>query len=66
MPYDSINDLPESVKDSVPQHAQEIYKEAFNSAWQQYDEDESRAHATAWSAVKNDYEKGADGTWHKK
>ncbi len=33
MPYKDISDLPESVRDNVPKHAQEIYKEAFNSAW---------------------------------
>lgn len=66
MPYDSVEELPESVTDNVPEHAQEIYKEAFNSAWDQYDHDESRAHAVAWSAVKRDYEKGEDGRWHRK
>ena len=38
MPYDRISELPASVRDNVPKHAQEIYKEAFNSAWDQYDE----------------------------
>ena len=33
MPYSSISDLPDSVRDNVPKHAQEIYKEAYNSAW---------------------------------
>lgn len=37
MPYKTINDLPDSVKDNVPEHAQEIYRAAFNSAWEQYD-----------------------------
>ncbi|MBZ6670934.1 cation transport regulator, partial [Klebsiella pneumoniae] len=54
---------------------QEIYKEAFNSAWDQYkDKDERRddasreetAHKVAWAAVKNSYEKGDDDKWHKK
>ena len=31
-------------------HAQEIYKEAFNSAEEQYGE-EDRGHRVAWSAV---------------
>lgn len=71
MPYDSNRELPDSVKDSLPEHAQEIYREAFNSAWDQYDEaderqgDDSReetAHKVAWSAVKNEYSK-KDGEW---
>ena len=73
MPYRSIQDLPESVRDHVPKHAQEIYKEAFNSAWDQYaDPDDRRgdasreevAHRVAWVAVKEKYEKGEDGDWH--
>src|SRR3546814_21034875 len=36
MPYDRIIELPDSVRDNVPKHAQEIYKEAFNSAWAAY------------------------------
>lgn len=35
MPYKTKSDLPESVKHVLPSHAQDIYKEAFNSAWDQ-------------------------------
>jgi cation transport regulator len=75
MPYKNISELPNSVKDNVPKHAQEIYMEAFNSAWDQYDEPEERrgdasreetAHRVAWAAVKKKYEKGDDGKWHRK
>lgn len=72
MPYDSTSDLPEGVRDALPAHAQEIYKEAYNSAWEQYDDpedrdgDESReatAHQVAWSAVKEAYKKNESGEW---
>jgi cation transport regulator len=75
MPYDRISELPASVRDNVPKHAQEIYKEAFNSAWDQYDEPgerrggasrEETAHKVAWAAVKEKYEKGTDEHWHAK
>ncbi len=75
MPYKSKSDLPDSVQHVLPAHAQEIYKEAFNSAWDQYkDKDDRRgydsreetAHKVAWAAVKQDYEKGEDDKWHKK
>lgn len=75
MPYERITDLPDSVKDNLPRHAQEIYKEAFNSAYDQYDTPSERrgdsgreetAHKVAWSAVKKDYEKGDDDKWHAK
>jgi cation transport regulator len=63
MPYDKRSDLPDSVKDNLPAHAQGIYKEAFNSAWDEYGHDEARAHRVAWGAVKNSYHKNDDGKW---
>lgn len=65
MPYDSKKDLPESVKDALPSHAQEIFKEAFNAASKEYDEEET-AYKVAWSAVKKKYEKNDDGEWMNK
>ncbi|MEP6710115.1 MAG: putative cation transport regulator ChaB [Candidatus Saccharibacteria bacterium] len=75
MPYKSTNELPESVKNVLPSHAQDIYKEAFNSAYDEYKDPEERrddssreevAHRVAWSAVKKKYEKAADDKWHLK
>lgn len=65
MPYDTRSDLPDSVRDNLPEHAQDIFKEAFNSAWDEYDHDEQRAFQVAWSAVKQEYEKDDDGKWTK-
>ena len=42
MPYKTKSDLPESVKHVLPSHAQDIYKEAFNSAWDQYKDKDDR------------------------
>ena len=73
MPYKSKSELPDNVQNVLPAHAQDIYKEAFNSAWDQYKDKEDRrddasreetAHKVAWAAVKNDYEKGDDDKWH--
>lgn len=50
MPYNSLSELPEAVK-KLPKHAQEIWMKAFNSAYEQY-QDESKAFAVAWAAVK--------------
>ena len=36
MPYSKKSELPEPVQDALPAHAQEIFKEAYNSAWEQY------------------------------
>lgn len=65
MPYDKLSDLPLTVKDNLPKHAQEIFQAAFNSASKQYNE-ELRWFATAWAAVENVYEKNADDKWVKK
>ncbi|HAC29026.1 MAG TPA: cation transport regulator ChaB, partial [Marinobacter hydrocarbonoclasticus] len=36
MPYDRKSDLPDGVRNNLPAHAQEIYRKAFNSAWEEY------------------------------
>ncbi len=76
MPYKSNRELPSSVKDNLPDHAQDIYREAFNSAWDEYADPRDRrgdssqeetAHQVAWAAVKKTYEKDSDsGKWQKK
>ncbi|MES2919897.1 MAG: ChaB family protein [Pseudomonadota bacterium] len=75
MPYSSNAELPGAVRQHLPEHAQEIYRKAFNHAWDEYADkadrrgDDSReevAHKVAWSAVKNaGYAKGQDGDWHR-
>ncbi len=75
MPYSKREDLPESVINVLPPHAQDIYKEAFNSAWDEYKKPSDRkkggtreeaAHRVAWAAVKHKYQKGSDDKWHLK
>ncbi|WP_409304290.1 ChaB family protein [Peribacillus sp. SCS-155] len=62
MPYESLNELPDAVKDHLPHHAQEIFKEAFNAASEEYKEEET-AFKVAWNAVKKKYKKDDDGSW---
>lgn len=75
MPYKNISDLPDSVRDTLPRHGQEIYQAAFNNAWDEYaDSDDRRgdetreqtAHKVAWSAVKKKYHKNDQGRWVEK
>lgn len=75
MPYQNRSALPDSVRHVLPAHAQDIYKEAFNSAWDEYakpkdrqgdDSREETAHKVAWTAVKHSYKKGDDDKWHPK
>ncbi len=74
MPYKDIKDLPKNVRNPLPPHAQEIYKEAFNSAWITYldpakrrggESREQLAHQIAWAAVKKSYVK-ARQKWVRK
>jgi cation transport regulator len=60
MPYLRNDDLPISVRGRLPQHGQDVYREAFNHAWQQYAGDprqEEISHRVAWAAVKRVYVK---------
>jgi len=76
MPYDNLSDLPESVRNHLPTHAQEIYRAAYNRAWEEYKDPQSRrgnasreetAHRVAWAAVENEYEKDEKtGEWRAK
>ena len=64
MPYPTNQELPPAVRNHLPEHAQDIYRQAFNHAWDEYAEEprrEEAAHRVAWAAVKRGYVKrGAD------
>ncbi|RJQ55141.1 MAG: cation transport regulator ChaB [Actinobacteria bacterium] len=75
MPYKKTSELPESVRENLPKHAQEIYMKAFDSAWEEYADPRKRrgdasreetAHKVAWAAVKNEYERDEKGNWRAK
>ena len=60
MPYTTNADLPPSVRDHLPDHAQDIYRAAFNRAFADHGGDprqEEAAHRIAWAAVKRSYTK---------
>ncbi|MCB2208046.1 MAG: ChaB family protein [Bacteroidetes bacterium] len=72
MPYKNLSDLPEQVKNVLPVHGQEIYRAAYNNAWDEYKKASDRkdgnsreetAHKVAWAAVKNVYHKNKHGEW---
>jgi cation transport regulator len=61
MPYATLDDLPPSIQ-RLPWHAQEIFRAAFNAAWDSYADrggqaQEEIAHRVAWAAVKKRYRK---------
>jgi len=63
MPYAANADLPASVRNHLPDHAQDIYREAFNHAYAAHKGDvrqEEAAHRIAWAAVKRSYVKSGE------
>jgi cation transport regulator len=63
MPYRTNVDLPASVRSHLPEHAQDIYRAAFNNAFAAHIDDPRRdeiAHRIAWAAVKRSYIKIGD------
>ncbi|HNX39412.1 MAG TPA: ChaB family protein [Methanothrix sp.] len=70
MPYESINELPKSVR-NLPGRAKAIYMKAYNTCWEDMESEqdavrEKASHEAAWSAVKEQYEKDDEtGEWVK-
>ena len=62
MPYASNDELPASVRQHLPAHAQDIFREAFNAAFDQYHGNEATAFRVAWAAVKKQFER-VSGEW---
>ncbi len=74
MPYQSNEDLPASLRRKLPKHAQEIFRAAFNNAYEEYKDPSKRrnrripryvvAYKVAWNAVKAKYHKNEKtGKW---
>jgi cation transport regulator len=68
MPYAANADLPRNLQRILPEHAQDIFREAFNHAYAAHAGEMRReeiAHRIAWAAVKRGYEKTAAG-WRRR
>lgn len=66
MTIEKVDQLPKSVRESLPEDAQAIYLDAFNRAWEQFEDEEDReaaAHREAWKVVRESYRQGSDGRW---
>lgn len=57
MPYRTNDSLPASVRAHLPLRAQNLFREVYNHAFDEYGHDEARAFRVAWGAVKRRYEK---------
>jgi cation transport regulator len=73
MPYTNTAQLPKGVQQHLSQAAQEIYRDAYNEAWDscryakdRFDTNDSRqvtANRVAWETVKNRCERDMFGRW---
>lgn len=64
MPYATNANLPERIRKCLPIGAQEIFRAAFNAAYERYGpKNETRAFRIAWAAVKRTYVQRAAGLW---
>lgn len=64
MPYERNADLPYTLRRLLPEHAQDIYREAFNHAYVAHAGEarqEEAAHRIAWAAVKRSFVKMPTG-----
>lgn len=74
MRYETVNDIPQTTRELLPpdEEAQKIYLEAYNKAWDNYDEEtspgeqsrETTAHRDGWAALNRAYEQDAEGNWY--
>jgi cation transport regulator ChaB len=62
MPYETVRQLPATIREVLPEKAKERYLKAYNQTWVEYDKDAHRglnqgdlAHQQAWMAVKQEY-----------
>ena len=64
MPYATNEELPERIREHLPQHAQDIFRAAFNAAYERYGAgNEARAFRIAWDAVRKAYVQRSARIW---
>lgn len=62
----SMENLPQDVRDTLPQEAQKLYIAAYNSFFEN-SQNESAAAQVAWQtiALNEHYFQGSDGKWYR-
>jgi Putative cation transport regulator len=67
MPYANNSELPPGVKDNLPDAAQTMYRDVFNSAWtgscKDAENKDQCAAKEAWAVVHKNFHKDTDGSW---
>ncbi len=74
MRYETLEDLPDTLKDVLPEEAQKIYLEAYQEAWDAYKPEvggdlgqAGMAHRDAWHAMKQEFiHDEKKGRWYKR
>jgi cation transport regulator len=77
MMHDTTIDLPDSIRQGLPEEAQEVYRKAYAASWDTYSEltisttaglDRGAiAHRDAWDAVLKEFEQDSyTGQWHRR
>jgi cation transport regulator len=74
MEYKKLEDLPDTLRESLPKEAQNIYIKAFKKAWDEYEEKqggdmdrESVAHRQGMKKVRDEFVFHEDtGEWYRK
>ncbi len=70
--YSTIEELPSSIRESLPEKAQELYRAAYNRVWEKLTVGEttadpsaaSQAHEAARLAVDAEFDQHGNGEWH--
>jgi cation transport regulator len=67
MAYQTIEDLPQDVRDQLPEYGQRVFVAAFNSIAEKSG-DEEAANRVAWQTIQHSEEfiQGSDGKWHQR
>jgi cation transport regulator len=74
MKYERTKDLPATITQVLPDNAQQAYLEAYNQAWDDYDQEtmgdlsrHSIAHRQAWEIVERTFARDLNTTkWERK
>lgn len=74
MIYTTVTDLPQTIRNELPEHAQEIYRAAYNLTVEEHrasgqNPDEGELHETAdqaaWMRVQMEYDRDDSGEWRR-
>jgi cation transport regulator len=74
MRYEKKSDLPATIRDILPEEAQQVYLEAYQRSYDDYEEGEggdlsreSVAHRDGWTALQREYRQNREtGEWQRR